>query len=188
MRPVRGCGWPMLGMVAALCAAPAQAADWVRVTAPDQNQHAYDRTKLFVDTDTITYWRRVIFRTPQPIKGGTARMALYRERIDCRSHTHRTLGYLLYAQDGNIVENVYTPEATAEPIVPATVGDRFEELMCVFVEDDREARAKAARQAADPAVADALRAEVGRLEALVRELEARLRAAGGAQPVTPRQP
>jgi uncharacterized protein YceH (UPF0502 family) len=186
MSAVRGCGWPMLGIAAALCAAPAQAADWVRVSAPDQNQHAYDRTKLFVDADTITYWRRVVFRTPQPIKEGTARMALYRERIDCRSHTHRTLGYLLYAQDGNVVENVYTPEAAAEPIIPGTVGDRFEELMCVFVEEDREARAEAARQAADPAVADALRAEVGRLEARVRELEAQLREAGGGQPAPPR--
>jgi uncharacterized protein YceH (UPF0502 family) len=183
---LRGCGWPMLGIAAALCATAAQAADWVRVSAPDQNQHAYDRSKLFVDADTITYWRRVVFRTPQAIKGGTARMALYRERIDCRSHTHRTLGYLLYTQDGNIVENVYTPEAAAEPIIPATVGERFEELMCVFVEEDREAREEAARQASDPAVADALRAEIGRLEARVRDLEAQLRAAGGGQPVTPR--
>ena len=31
---VRGCGWPMLGIAAALCAAPAQAADWVRVSRP----------------------------------------------------------------------------------------------------------------------------------------------------------
>ena len=104
---VWGCGWPLLGIAAALCTAPAHAADWVKVSAPDQNQHFYDRTKLFVDADAITYWRRVVFHTPQAIKGGTARMALYRERIDCRSHTHRTLGYLLYAQDGNVVENVY---------------------------------------------------------------------------------
>ncbi len=135
----------MLGIAAALCALPAQAADWVRVAAPDQNQHFYDRTKLFVDGDTITYWRRVVFRTPQPVKEGTARMALYRERIDCRSHTHRTLGYLLYAQDGNVIENVYTPEAAAEPIIPVTVGERFEEVMCAFVEQDREARAGTAK-------------------------------------------
>jgi len=186
MNALRFGAWPMLGIAAALCAAPAQSADWVRVTAPDQNQHAYDRTKLFVDGEAITYWRRVVFRTPQPIKGGAARMALYRERIDCRSHTHRTLGYLLYAQDGNIVENVYTPEAAAEPIIPGTVGDRFEELMCVFVEEDREARDEAARQASDPAVADALRAEVARLEARVHELEMQLREAGGRPAAPPR--
>jgi uncharacterized protein YceH (UPF0502 family) len=177
----------MLGIAAALCALPAQAADWVRVAAPDQNQHFYDRSKLSVDGDSITYWRRVVFRTPQPIKEGTARMALYRERIDCHSHTHRTLGYLLYAQDGNVVENVYTPEAAAEPIIPVTVGERFEEVMCAFVEQDREARANAAKPASDAAVTEALRAEITRLEARVRELEAQVReAGGGAQPAAPR--
>lgn len=175
-------------IAAALAPAPSLAADWVRVSAPDQNQHAYDRTKLFIDGDAITYWRRVVFRTPQPAKGGTARMALYRERIDCRSHTHRTLGYLLYAQDGSIFENVYTPEAAVEPIIPATLGDRFEELMCVFVEEEHAAREEAARQAADPAVADALRAEVERLEARVRELEARLREAAALLPQSGQQP
>jgi uncharacterized protein YceH (UPF0502 family) len=175
----------MLGIATALWVASALAADWVRVTAPDQNQHFYDRTKLTVEGDTITYWRRVTFRTPQPIKEGTARTALYRERIDCRSHTHRTLGYLLYAQDGNVVENVYTPEAAAAPVIPGTVGDRFEELMCAFVEQDREARAEAAKQSSDPAVADALRAEITRLEARIRELEAQARDAGGGQPAAP---
>jgi hypothetical protein len=184
---VRASPWPLLGIAAALCAVPVQAADWVPVRAPDQNQHAYDRGKLFVDGEAITYWRRVIFRTPQPVKGSTARMALYRERIDCRSHSHRTLGYLLYAQDGNVIDNVYTPEAPAEPIIPGTVGDRFEEVMCGFVEEDREAREEARQQAGDPAVTEALRAEIGRLEARVRELEAQLRGeAGGGSPALPR--
>jgi hypothetical protein len=186
--PTRGCAWSVLCVIAALAPAPAQAADWVRVTAPDQNQHSYDRTKLLVDGNAITYWRRVVFRTPQPIKGGTARMALYRELIDCRSHTHRTLGYLLYAQDGNIIENVYTPEAAAEPVIPGTVGDRFEELMCVFVEEGRAAREEAARQASDAAAADALRAEIERLEARVRELESQLREAGGHLPAPAQKP
>jgi hypothetical protein len=172
--------WPFL--CAALCSVPAWAADWVRVAAPDQNQHAYDRTKLFVDGDSITYWRRVVFRTPQATKSGAARMALYRERIDCRSHTQRTLGYLLYAQNGTIIENVYTPEAAAAPIIPGTVGDRFEELMCVFVDEDRQAREEAAKQACDPAVTDALRAEVQRLEARIRELDVQ---PGGAAPPRP---
>jgi hypothetical protein len=172
----------MAGCLAgALCAPGLHAAEWVRVNAPDQHQHAYDRSKLFVDGDFVTYWRRVIFRTPQPSKGGMARMAMYRERIDCRSHTHRTLGYLLYAQDGSIIDNVYTPEAAEEPVIPETVGDRYEQLMCVFVEDARQAREAAAREASDPAVVDALRAEITRLESRIRELEGQLRdAAGGA--------
>jgi hypothetical protein len=178
--------WPLLGIATALCAVPVQAADWVPVGAPDQNQHAYDSSKLFVDGEAITYWRRVLFGTPQPVKGGTARMALYRERIDCHSHSHRTLGYLLYAQDGNVIDNVYTPEAPAEPIIPGTVGDRFAEVMCGFVEEERAAREEARRQAGDPAVTDALRAEIARLEARVRELEVQLREAGGGAPAAPR--
>lgn len=186
MSGVRGSLWPVLGLATALCAAPVQAADWVPVAAPDQNQHAYDRSKLFVDGEAITYWRRVLFPTPQPVKGGTARMALYRERIDCHSHSLRTLGYLLYAQDGNVIDNVYTPEATADPIIPGTVGDRFGEVMCGFVEKDREAREEARRQAGDPALTEALRAEIERLEARVRELEAQLREADSAPPAGPR--
>jgi Surface-adhesin protein E len=178
--------WPLLCIATVLCCAPALAADWVPVAAPDQNLHAYDRTKLFVDGDSITYWRRVVFRTPQPTKAGAARMALYRERIDCRGHTQHTLGYLLYAQDGNIIENVYTPDAPAVPVIPGTVGDRFEGLMCVFVDEDRKAREEAAKQACDPAAADALRAEVGRLEARIRDLEAQLRES--VPPATAPQP
>src|SRR5581483_6373709 len=102
------------------------AADWVRVPTPDVHQHYYDRAKLVVEGDEITYWRRVVFKTPQPTKNGAARMAMYRERIDCARHTHRTLGYLLYGQDGSVMENVYTPDAAPEPIVPETLGDKFE--------------------------------------------------------------
>ena len=176
--------WCTVGLAAALFAVPALAAYWVPVTAPDQNQHAYDRTKLFVDGDSITYWRRVVFRTPQPTKAGEARMALYRERIDCRSHTQRTLGYLLYAQDGSVIENVYTPKSAAEPIIPGTIGDRYEALMCVFVDEDREAREQAAKQACDPATADALRAQVQRLEARIKELEAQQLDTAAPKPAT----
>jgi hypothetical protein len=166
----------MAGWVAgALCAPGLQAAEWVRVSPPDQHEHAYDRDKLSVEGDFVTYWRRVIFRTPEPSKGGLARMALYRERIDCRSHTHRTLGYLLYAQDGGIIENVYTPQAPEEPVIPETLGDRYEQLMCMFVEQGRRAREAANCEAGDPALADALRAEIARLESRIRELEGQLR-------------
>jgi hypothetical protein len=169
------------------------AADWVRVTAPDQHLHDYDRSKLFVDGDEITYWRRVAFRTPQPAKGGMARMAMYRERIDCRSHTNRRLGYLLYAQDGSIIDNVYTPEAPAEPVIPETVGDRYETLMCAFVEEAKSARARAAAEAAatpstTPATAEEIRRELEHAEAQVKDLQEKLRRSNSAlQPVPANQ-
>lgn len=167
----------------ALCTG-AQAADWVRVGTPDQNQHFYDRSKLAIEGEQITYWRRVVFRTPQPAKAGKARMAMYRERIDCDKHTYRTLGYLLYSQEGAILENVYTPEAPSEPIIPETVGDRFETLMCLIVEQDADARAALEAAApATPATPEAIRAEIERLEARLRELNSQL-GAGSPAPAT----
>jgi len=162
----------MVGLVAASLCCAAQAADWVRVGTPDQHQHFYDRSKLAIEDQHITYWRRVVFRTAQPAKSGKARMAMYRERIDCANHTYRTLGYLLYAQDGAILENVYTPQAAPEPIIPETVGDRFETLMCLIVEQDQASRA--AVEEAAPATPEGMRSEIERLEARVRELKARL--------------
>jgi len=166
-------------LLAALAAvslpAAAQAADWVRVGTPDQHQHFYDRSKLTIEDDEITYWRRVLFRTPQPARSGKARMAMYRERVACAHHTYRTLGYLLYAQDGSILENVYTPDAPSQPIIPETVGDRFETLMCLIVEQDQTSRAQA--EDAVPASPEALRTEVERLEVRLRELKEQLRTA-----------
>ena len=155
---------------------PARAADWVRVGTPDPHQHFYDRSKLTIEGEQITYWRRVAFRTPQSARTGKAHSAMYRERIDCEKHSHRALGHLLYLQDGAVLENVYTPEAAAEPIIPETVGDRFETLMCLIVEQDRASRAALEATApATPATPEAIRAEIARLEA-------RLRALGGQLP------
>lgn len=133
MRPARA----GLALAALACAAPLWAAQWTRVSVKDAHEHYYDRGKLTIESDLITYWRRVVFRPPQPAKGGLAATAMYRERIDCALHSHRTLGYLLYAQDGGVLENVYTPEAAPEPIIPETVGDRFESVMCALVARER---------------------------------------------------
>ena len=178
-----------------------QAADWTRVAAKDQHEHYYDRGKLAIEDEQITYWRRVVFRPAQPTRNGIAASAMYRERIDCALHTHRTLGYLLYAQDGSVLENVYTPEAPAEPIVPETVGDRFENAMCTLVARERSrnvARREAQKQAAeaaqsarndtlaapegtdpmnwDPEKMDQVQllAEIARLEARLAQLRARV--------------
>src|SRR5689334_6113552 len=97
---------------------PAHAAEWVRVSTIDIHQHWYDRSKIFVDGDVVTYWRRVTFHTPQRSKAGLASSAMYRERVDCRTHMHTTLGYLLYLKDQGVLENVHTPDAAPEPIVP----------------------------------------------------------------------
>jgi hypothetical protein len=161
----------------ALCSV-ATAADWVWVDTPDVNQHYYDRSKLFVDGDLVTYWRRVVFRKPQPAKAGTARSAMYRERIDCRAHTHKTLGYLLYGSDGAVIENAYTPDTASEPVIPETVGDHYEKLMCALAATSRSGPAAPdpAAPRAEPSLTsqEALRSEIERLETRLRELKAQL--------------
>jgi hypothetical protein len=149
----------------------AAAAEWVKVPARDLNQHSYDRSKLLVEGDSITYWRRVVFRAPQRTASGMATSAMYRERIDCHTHTHRTLGYLLYAKDGSVIDNVRTPDAEAEPVVPETVGDRYEKLMCELA-PEVAAEQKAAEQTARsiPRGTEEVRQEIEWLEARLRIL------------------
>jgi len=176
-----------LALAALACAAPLWAAEWARVTVKDAHEHYYDRGKLTIEGDLITYWRRVVFRPPQLAKGGLAATAMYRERIDCALHSHRTLGYLLYAQNGGVLENVYTPEAAPQPIIPETVGDRFESVMCALVA--RERARNPARRAPEPTQAQAkdaeqidsepmnqaqILAEIARLEARLDQLRAQL--------------
>lgn len=153
----------------------ALAADWVKVPVPDLNQHWYDRSKVLVEGDGVTYWRRVEFRAPQRAKAGVAGSAMYRERIDCRTHSHRTLGYLLYAQDGTVIENTHKPDAEAEPIIPETVGDQFEKVMCALAaERGPESKAPSSGTGSVLRSAEEIRQEIEWLEARLRILRDQL--------------
>jgi hypothetical protein len=153
----------------------ALAAEWIKVPAPDLNQHWYDRSKLTAENESITYWRRVDFHVPQRSKSGMAQSGMYRERIDCRAHTYRTLGYLLYAKNGSVIENMHTPDATAEPIIPETVGDRFDRVMCALAPQVLAAQ-KAATEAAitTPRTVEELRQDIESTEARLRILREQL--------------
>lgn len=151
-----------------ILAAGKAAAEWVDVpVTPGAAPVAYDSGKLVIEGDQITYWRRVQFRMPLPAGEALAWSALYRESIDCARSTLRTLGYLLYAQDGSVIENVYVPEAIAVPIVEDTAADAFEENLCAIVAAKKEAEAA---QAVDPH-----EAELRRLEEELRALEDSIR-------------
>ena len=187
MRPGRALALVALVPLAAL------AAEWVKVPTPDAHQHWYDRSKLVFEGETVTYWRRVAFRSPQRSKGGLATSAMYRERIDCRTHTSRTLGYLLYARDGSVIENVRTPDAEPEPVTPDTLGDQYEKVMCALLARyPREPLAPAA--SAIPPSTQELRDEIEWLEARLRILRAQLEQRSDAgfattgQPAAPSQP
>jgi hypothetical protein len=163
----------LTAVAALLCAcSPTHAAEWVRMSTIDINQHWYDRSKIFVDGDLVSYWRRVTFRSPQRSKAGMASSAMYRERVDCRTHMHTTLGYLLYSKDQSVLDNVNTPEAAPEPIVPETVGDQFERLMCSLAPQIAiEQKAVASTM---PRTPGELRDEIDFLEARLRMLREQL--------------
>lgn len=150
------------------------AADWVRVPSIGNDQHFYDRSKVTVSGDEVTYWRKVVFARPVRVKSGTAKSALYRERLHCRDHTLRALSWQLFADEGSVIESSTAPEGEAASIVPETVGDRFHSVMCGFAEMRRQHDTDIARDEAQLAARrkelDALKAEVERLEAALTKL------------------
>lgn len=158
------------------------AADWVRVPSAGQDLHYYDRSKVTVRGDEITYWRKVVLATPTQVRAGVARSAIYQERIHCRQHTLRTLGWQLFAAEGAALESATTADAEPGPIVPETIGDRFQTAMCELVDVRRRQAAEFAREeallASKRKELDTLRAEVERLEDSVARLRVREAAFG----------
>lgn len=116
----------------------ADAAEWVIVhTSPDGDRYAYDASKLAISGNEITYWKKVTFQSAQFYKGSQAASALYRERIHCADHTLKPLNHVIHAANGAVIELVST-EAEAAAIVPETVGDVFEQILCPLLKSRRE--------------------------------------------------
>ncbi|HUX63405.1 surface-adhesin E family protein [Sulfuricella sp.] len=170
----------LLLLVACLATAPSVtiAAEWVKIhTAADQSLYFYDRSKLFLNDDEITYWKKAVFITPQPFKDKLIASALYRERIHCAEHTLKLISYLLYTPAGELFEYTPTKEGDPAPIIPDSLGDVFEKALCPLVlqkqEEDRlRSEAKAQTEAAKKTEAE----EKARLKA---------EAAAAPQPVAP---
>jgi hypothetical protein len=145
-------------------ALPAAAAEWVRVhTSGEGDQYFYDRSKLFISGDEITYWKKAVFKAAQPVKNQFAASGLFRERIHCAEHTLKLVSYLLYAADGSTIEYVAANEGDAAPIIPDTLGDIFEKTTCVLVRlKHAEQRRKAPEepQKAEPRKAEPQKQEI----------------------------
>lgn len=128
----------------------AQAADWVPLTGTGaKDQYFYDRSKLTIKDDEITYWKKVVFLAPQTLNGKETVSGLLRERIHCGEHTVKLVSYLYYGASGEIVE--YVPKDESEPaaIIPDSVGDAFERVLCPMVwRKQEEMRIKAEQKAA----------------------------------------
>jgi hypothetical protein len=159
----------LTALVLLLLSLPAQATEWQTLSASaDGDHHSYDAANLHPDGEGVTYWRRVEFHAPRDGEGRPpAASAQYRERIDCESGELRTLGYLYYAADGSIVEDVYAPDATPVPIVPGSPAFELRELLC------RTEAAEAGAEAEPPNAEidlERLRREVQALQDNVRRL------------------
>ena len=129
----------------------ARAADWLVMDIPNtMDSYYYDKSKLVATPSEVTYWKKVMFRPPRPVKTQLAQSALMRERIDCKEHTLRLLSYLYHDAQGNVIEYVAEAEKEGAPIIPETVGDWFEQALCPFAKAKAaaEAKAKAAAKAA----------------------------------------
>lgn len=135
----------------------AWAADWARLTQiPGEDQYFYDRSKLVIEGEEVTYWKKVLFKKPQAVKNQPVAWSLMRERIHCAQHTLRLISYLYYAADGSTIEYVADHEKEGTPIIPDTLGDAFERHMCELVKARQEAKkaevekAAAAKEAQTP--------------------------------------
>lgn len=127
-------------LLASLLAAPsAFAADWLKLMIQNtEDQYFYDRSKLVVQGNEVTYWKKVLFKQPQAVKGKLAHAGLMRERIDCKEHTLRLMSYLYHDAQGAVIDYVAESEKEGAPIIPETVGDWFEQALCVIVSKENE--------------------------------------------------
>ena len=137
----------------------AAAADWVALPgAGSADQYAYDRSKLTFKDDAITYWKKVVFKTPQDVHGKVAASGLLRERLDCAEHTAKLVSYLYYSATGETIEYVAQDDSETLPVIPDTVGDAFERVLCPLVwHKQEEARIKAEQKAAAAELAASIR-------------------------------
>lgn len=117
----------------------ALAADWLKFELPNsKDQYFYDRSKLVVQGSEVTYWKKVLFKQPQAVKGKLAHAGLMRERIDCKEHTLRLLSYLYHDAQGAVIEYVAEGESVGAPIIPETVGDWFEQALCAVAAKEND--------------------------------------------------
>lgn len=115
------------------------AAEWVSLPNPGSgDQYFYDSSKLTIKDEEITYWKKVMFVHPQNINGKEAISGILRERLHCGEHTATLLSYLYYSATGETVQYVANNDATAIPVIPDTVGDAFERILCPLVWQKQE--------------------------------------------------
>jgi hypothetical protein len=124
--------WVMLVLLFSVQCAHAE--DWVEINpTSDGDAQAFDRDKIYIEGDGISYWRKVEFRMALSVRSELAQSGLYREHIDCGDQRMRTLGYLYYAAGGAIIENVYSPDAPPVEILEGSPAGQLADVLCSMV-------------------------------------------------------
>jgi len=134
-----------------LVSTPLFAADWVALPPiPNGDLYFYDSSKLVIKEEEITYWKKVQFKAPQVHKGSEVVSGILRETIHCGEHAAKLLTYLYYSPTGETVEYVTQDESPPAPIVPDTVGDVFDRILCPMVwRKQEETRIKSEQKSAE---------------------------------------
>jgi hypothetical protein len=141
-----------LVLAAVFCSGQAFAAEWVPLPhAGSTDQYFYDSSKLVIKDDEITYWKKILFKTPQPVKGESATSRLMRERMNCGEHSVQVLSYLYYSADGEAMDYVAQMDAAALAVIPDTAEDAFDRVLCPLVWRNQEEMRIKAEQGRDEA-------------------------------------
>lgn len=157
--------WLPIALLTVATAAVAED-DWVEfATTSDGDVHYYARDKLHFDKQGVALWRRVDFHMPLPMRSALAQSGRYREHIDCADRRLRTLGYLYYAADGSVIENVYSPDAPPVSIRKDTPAEWLAEALC-----PKTTEQSAQAEAPQDDELEKLRREVEALQSQVRQM------------------
>ncbi|WP_137936649.1 surface-adhesin E family protein [Chitinivorax sp. B] len=112
-------------------------ADWQALRLNDSHLHSIDQSKVLIDSTYITYWRKVVFSSPQTIRQGVVSSGLFRERIDCAQHTLLTLNWMLFDRVGLQVDHAGSADKEASLIVPDSLADQLETVLCRMIGQKR---------------------------------------------------
>jgi hypothetical protein len=109
------------------------ASEWVALPGAGTDQYFYDNSKLVIKEDDITYWKKVVFKIPQIVKGREVASGILRERINCTEHTAKQMSYLYYSVSGETIDFMAQEDAPASPVIPDTIGDTYDRVLCPLV-------------------------------------------------------